>query len=167
MPAATATVSQGARLIHRALGSQHRHQLRSSAEGRAREAPSHDLAERREVGGDAVAGLRAAVGDAETGDHLVEQQQHAALVAEVSEPFEESRLRRHNAHVRGNRLDGDHRHPRRREPEKIARVASRSLNGAVSVSPAVAWVTPGDDGMPNVASPLPAPFAKSESECPW
>ena len=50
---------------------------------------------------------------------------------------------------------------------KIARTASRSLYGAVSVSFALPSVTPGDDGIPRVASPLPAPLARSESECPW
>ena len=50
---------------------------------------------------------------------------------------------------------------------KSARTASRSLNGAVSVSRAAPSVTPGDDGIPSVASPLPAPLASSESECPW
>ena len=45
--------------------------------------------------------------------------------------------------------------------------ASTSLNGTVSVSRAAPSVTPGDPGTPNVAMPLPAPIARSASECPW
>jgi hypothetical protein len=47
------------------------------------------------------------------------------------------------------------------------RTASGSLNGAVTVSRAAPSVTPGDPGIPNVATPLPAPLASSASECPW
>jgi hypothetical protein len=45
--------------------------------------------------------------------------------------------------------------------------ASTSLKGTVSVSRAAPSVTPGEPGMPNVAMPLPAPFASNASECPW
>ena len=47
---------------------------------------------------------------------------------------------------------------------KIARTASSSLNGAVIVSLADPSVTPGEPGMPNVATPEPAPFASNASE---
>ena len=58
--------------------------------------------------------------DPEAGDHLVEEEQRAVLVAERAEPFEEPRLRRHDAHVRGDGLDHDDRdlacRARRRSP---------------------------------------------------
>ena len=47
---------------------------------------------------------------------------------------------------------------------KIDRTAPRSLNGAVIVSLAAPSVTPGDPGMPSVATPEPAPFASNASE---
>ena len=45
--------------------------------------------------------------------------------------------------------------------------ASTSLKGTVSVSRAAPSVTPSEPGIPKVATPLPAPFASSASECPW
>ena len=85
------------------------------------------------------------------------------LVAERAEPFEEARLRRHDPHVRGDRLDdddGDSR-PRSREdrPDGVQVVERR-----VIVSLAAPSVTPGEPGMPNVATPEPAPFASNASE---
>ena len=53
--------------------------------------------------------LRAAAGDPEPGDHLVEDQERAVLVAEQSEPFEVPVVGRHDAHVRGDRLDDERR----------------------------------------------------------
>ena len=50
---------------------------------------------------------------------------------------------------------------------KIALAAPRSLKGAVSVSLAEPSVTPGEPGIPKVATPEPAPFASKPSECPW
>ena len=51
------------------------HQVAPAAERGAGEAAAHHLAERRQVGRDAAAGLRAAVADPEPGDDLVEDQQ--------------------------------------------------------------------------------------------
>jgi hypothetical protein len=47
------------------------------------------------------------------------------------------------------------------------RTASEPLYGAVSVSRAEPSVTPGEPGIPSVATPDPAPFASSGSEWPW
>ena len=44
--------------------------------------------------------------------------------------------------------------------------ALRSLKGAWMVSSVMALGTPGDPGMPSVATPLPAPTSRP-SECPW
>ncbi len=46
-------------------------------------------------------------------------------------------------------------------------IPARSLKGAITVSCAAPAVTPGVPGIPNVATPLPAPRASSASECPW
>ena len=69
------------------------HQVAPAAERGAREAAAHHLAEDGEVGRDAVALLRPAAGDPEPGDHLVEDQERAVLVAEETEPFEVARRR--------------------------------------------------------------------------
>jgi hypothetical protein len=47
------------------------------------------------------------VGDAEAGDHLVEDEQRAALVTELPHALEEPRCRRDDAHVPGDGLDED------------------------------------------------------------
>ena len=47
-----------------------------------------------------------------------------------------------------------------------AATASRSLNGAVSVSATAPGVTPGESGKPSVATPEPA-CTRSRSACPW
>ena len=76
------------------------HDLGPAAERRERQAAADDLAEHRQVGQDAVPLLRAAAGDAEAGDHLVEDQQRARDVAEPAQRLEVARLRRDDAHVR-------------------------------------------------------------------
>ena len=79
----------------------------AAAERREREAAADDLPEDRQVGPDAEALLRAAAGDAEAGDHLVEDEQRARGVAERAQRLEEPGLRRDAAHVPGDRLDED------------------------------------------------------------
>ena len=49
---------------------------------------------------------------------------------------------------------------------KAASTARRSLYGSTIVSAALAPVTPGVSGSPNVATPEPA-LASSASTCPW
>ena len=53
--------------------------------------------------------LRAAVGDAEPGDHLVEHEQRADAVALGAQALEEAVVGRDEAHVGGDRLDDDAR----------------------------------------------------------
>jgi hypothetical protein len=48
----------------------------------------------------------------------------------------------------------------------IFSVAFKLLKGAMRVSLAVPFVTPGLFGEPNVSAPLPAAI-KKESPCPW
>src|SRR5439155_5277225 len=98
------------------------HQLGAAAEGGERQAPAHDLAQDGEIRQDAEPLLRAASGDAEAGDHLVEDEQRPGGVAEAAEQLEEARIRRHDAHVPGDRLDDD-----RREPFAVAGDGIRGL----------------------------------------
>jgi hypothetical protein len=72
-------------------------------------AAADDLAETDEVRGDAVAGVRAAEGDAKARHDLVEDQQRAVLAAQRAQPLEVARSRRDAAHVAGDRLDDDRR----------------------------------------------------------
>ena len=51
--------------------------------------------------------LRPAAGDAEAGDHLVEDEQRARRVAERPQRLEEAGLGRDDAHVPGHGLDED------------------------------------------------------------
>ncbi len=75
---------------------------------RAHRHPAADyLAERGEVRPDPVARLRAALGDAETGHYLVENEDCAVPAAALAQRLEESRRRQHEVHVPRHRLD-DH-----------------------------------------------------------
>ena len=69
------------------------------------------LARNRAVGldvpGAEVAALGSAARDAESRDHLVEDEQGAGCVAEIPQRFQEPRRRRDDAHVPGHRLDDD------------------------------------------------------------
>ena len=58
------------------------HEVAAAAVRRHRQSAADHLAERREVGGDAEALARAAERDAESGHHLVEDQQGAGCVGE-------------------------------------------------------------------------------------
>ena len=62
-----------------------------SADGQA---AADDLAERGDVGRDAVQLLRAAAREAEAGHHLVEDEQRAVAPRELAQRFEEARARR-------------------------------------------------------------------------
>ena len=46
-------------------------------------------------------------GEAEAGDDLVEEEERLLAVGDLPEPLEEAGLREDDAHVRGDRLDGD------------------------------------------------------------
>ena len=69
------------------------HDVGASAEGAHRQAAADDLAEAGQVGTDAVHLLQAARGEPE-GDHLVEDEQDAALGGDLAQSLEEGRGRR-------------------------------------------------------------------------
>ena len=72
---------QRAGLVHGPERRQHAHDVGPAAERADRQAAADHLAEAGEVGADAEQLLGAAAGDAEAGDHLVEDQQRADAVA--------------------------------------------------------------------------------------
>ena len=80
------------------------HDVGAAGDGRQREAAADGLAERADVGRHAVVGLRAAVGEAEAGHDLVEDQHQAVLLGELAQAFEETGLGRDQAL---ERLDDD------------------------------------------------------------
>jgi hypothetical protein len=86
---------------------EHVHDVGPTAERPDREPAADDLAERREVGGDAVVALGPGRAQPQTGDDLVEHEQGADAVALGAEPREEPLDRRHQAHVGRDRFDDD------------------------------------------------------------
>ncbi len=74
-----------------------RHDVGAAGDRREREAAADDLAQRAEVGRDAVVFLRAAVGEAEAGHDLVEDQRNAVLLRDLPQPLQEARLGRQQA----------------------------------------------------------------------
>ena len=80
-----------ARLVDGAGRREQLHHVGAAAERGERQPAADDLAEDRQVGRDAVALLRAAAGDAEAGDHLVEDEQRARRVAELAQRLRGSR----------------------------------------------------------------------------
>ncbi len=53
---------------------------------------------------DSVEPLRASVGDAETGHHLIQDQQRSVARGDIAQRFEKSRLRRNAAHIAHHRF---------------------------------------------------------------
>src|SRR5262245_49367587 len=96
-----------ARLVHVANRREVPHQVRRAAEGADRKPAADDLPEHRQLGVDPEPLLRAAAGDPEAGDHLVEDEQRPRGVAQLAQGLEEPGRRRDDAHVPGDRLD-DH-----------------------------------------------------------
>ena len=86
-----------------------RHEVAPPAVGPDRHPAADDLPEDRQVGLDPVAGLGAAAGHPEAGDHLVEHEEGAVRARHLAEPVEEPRRRGDDADVRGHRLDDDRR----------------------------------------------------------
>ena len=84
------------------------HDVAATADGAQRHTATYDLAQRRQIGLDAVQPLRTLRAHAEPGHHLVEDQQHAVSRAQVPQPRQEPRRGPHQIHVAGDRLD-DHR----------------------------------------------------------
>ena len=71
-----------------------RHDFGSAHDGRQRKAPADDLAERGDIRGHAVKFLRAAIGEAEPGHDLVEDQHDAVTVGLGTQKLQEARFRR-------------------------------------------------------------------------
>ena len=84
------------------------HELLLAAErGGARRAAADGLGHAGDVGNDSVQLLRAAQGDAEPGDDLVEDEHHVVLVADAAQTLEEPGHRRDDAGVAEDGL-GEH-----------------------------------------------------------
>ena len=154
-----------ARLVDVTRGRNSRHDVRSAAESGQRQAAADDLPQHGEVGQDAEPLLRAAAGDPEAGDHLVEDEERAGVVARRPQRLQEPRLGRNDAHVSRHWLDHD-------RGEALAVPLDGRGDGAVVVVGADDRVGgrasrhAGQAGMPSVANPEPA-SASSASAWPW
>ena len=101
----------------------------------ARQPAGEDLRQGRQVGPDAVGGLRAARRHAEAVDHLVEDQQHAVLGGQPAQRVQEFGVDRQLAAIGAGRLDdrgGDlvvvlFEQPR--EPRLVVLVAQQDVAG--------------------------------------
>src|SRR5262249_49817773 len=100
---------QGAGLIDGAERRHVAHELARSPVGADGQPTADDFAQTRDVRAYAVELLRAAERDAEPGDDLVEDQYGIVRTRNLAQAFEESRARRHDAHVAGYGLDDDRR----------------------------------------------------------
>ena len=98
---------EGARLVNGSGRGQMLQDGSVAADRADRQSSPDNLAQAGEVGADAGQGLPAAVCKTESGDHLVEDQKRAVLSRDFPQGFEESRARRHDPHVSGDRLDND------------------------------------------------------------
>ena len=74
---------EGSRLINGSRGGEVFHDLPAAAQGADGEAAPDDLPQAGKIGGDAGQVLPAAVADAESGDHLVEDQEDAVLAGNL------------------------------------------------------------------------------------
>ena len=83
------------------------HDLALAAVAAHGEASADDLAERGQVRGDAESLLRAAGGDAEAGDDLVEDEQRAVLCAQVAQSLKKAVLGQDETHVSGHGFHDD------------------------------------------------------------
>jgi hypothetical protein len=141
------------------------HQVAAAAEGAGRQAAADHLAEGGQVRPDAEQLLGAAPGHPEAGHHLVEDEERAVAVAQRAQPLEIAGLRRHQAHVAGDRLDED-------GGDLAAALGEARLGGGEVVvgrhqgGAVTAAGTPGDEGTPIVAAPEPAATRKG-SAWPW
>ena len=83
------------------------HDVAAPAECADGHAAADDLAQRGEVGLDAVQALSALRTDAEAGHHFVEYQHRAVLGAQLAQRTQELRFGCDEVHVAGHRLDDD------------------------------------------------------------
>ena len=106
----------------------------AAAERRGREAAADDLAQAGEVGAYRQPLLGAAVGNPETGDHLVGDQQRSGAVADRPQALQEAGLRRGRRPCSRRPARRSRRPAGRRAAPPAARAASRSLYWHNSVS---------------------------------
>ena len=154
------------RLINRPERRNHFHDVAASAIGRHRQPPADNFPEYGQVRPNAEGILRAAIGDAEAGDHFVENQQRAVALRDFAQALKKSRL---PAAPRPCSRPPVRRSPRRfsrRAAGKVARPRRDRCKARSSVSSASAAGTPGLAEMPSVASPEPASTRKL-SAWPW
>ena len=81
---------EGACLVDAARRGEEFHDFPLAAKGPDRQTAADDLAERGQVGSNAVQFLGAAVGHPESGHDLIENEDDPFPVAEVAQPFEET-----------------------------------------------------------------------------
>ena len=155
----------GERVARERAGVEHRperrqllHDLAPTADRADRQAATDHLAEAGDVGRDVVLGLGAADAEPESGDHLVEDQQRAHPIALGAQTLEETRRRRDDAHVRGDRLD-DHR------GDLLVEVGHHVVGRDHRLGDRAVGHT-GGPGSPSVATPLP-PATSRASVAPW
>ena len=94
-------------LVDAALRREFVHDRRLAADRPDGESAADDLAQRGQVGFDIVHGLGAAVGQPEPVDDLVKDQQRFVSGTKRTQLFQKCRLRKHRAHIAGDRLDDD------------------------------------------------------------
>ena len=157
---------QGAGLVDGAFGAEAVHHVGAAPVGGQGQAAAQDLAQGGEVGLHAVELLGPAQAQAESGDHLVEDEQGAGGVAQGSQAFQESLLRNQHAHIAGHRFHDDGGDVDSPLAWNRARTLSRSLYSASKVSWAAPGVTPGLEGWPKVRAPDPA-WMRKLSPWPW
>ena len=155
-----------ARLVDGADRREQIHELGAPAERGERQPAADDLAEHGQVRRDAEPLLRAAARDAEAGDHLVEDEQRAARVAQAAQRLEEARRGRDDAHVRRDRLDDHRRDPLAVLDERLRRGVEVVVRDDDRVGRRAASARRATPGMPSVARPEPA-LASSASAWPW
>ncbi len=86
-------------LVDLALGSDVLHNLSPAAKGSHRKAAADNLAKRGQIRRNTVSFLGSAVGQAESGDDLVKNQQGAVFCGQLPESLQKSFCRLHQAHV--------------------------------------------------------------------
>ena len=155
-----------ARLVDRAGRRDLAHDVRAAAVGADRQPAADHLAERGQVGPDAVALLRAAEGDAEAGHHLVEDQQRAVPRRDLAQRLRDTRAAAARTPCSRRRARRSRPRSGRRASRNASRRRSTSLNGSAMVVSAKPCGTPCVSAMPSVAMPEPA-FTSSESTWPW
>ena len=99
--------AQGAGLIDRPQRGDLIHQVGAATVGAHRQPAAQHFSQRGQVGAHTEALLRAAVGEAETGDDFIEEQQGAVLLRDLAQTFQKTFLRQDAAHVADHRLDDD------------------------------------------------------------